>query len=99
MPERRIADILSELQSRRGYARVAAGNDLAAAWRQAAGEAIARQTRVGTVRRGVLEVMTANSMLAQELQFQKERIVARLTELLPEEKIRDVRCKVGPVKA
>jgi predicted nucleic acid-binding Zn ribbon protein len=95
---RRIADILSELQARRGFARLTAGDELAAAWREAAGEQIARQTRPGTIRRGLLEVTTANSMLAQEIQFQKERIVAKLVELLPQEKIRDVRCKVGPVK-
>lgn len=37
-------------------------------------------------------------MVAQELQFQKEQIVARLAELLPEEQIRDVRSRIGAVR-
>jgi hypothetical protein len=45
----------------------------------------------------VLEVIVANSMLAHEMQFQKERILARLGELLLDEKIRDIRCRIGPV--
>lgn len=95
---RRIADVLSELHARRGYGRLQATHTAEEAWREAAGEMFAKQTRLGPVKRGVLEVIAAGPMVAQELQFQKERIIAKLAELLPDEKIRDLRCRVGPVK-
>jgi predicted nucleic acid-binding Zn ribbon protein len=55
-------------------------------------------TRVGAARRGVLEVTAADSATAQELQFQKEPILAKLIAALPDHKLRDLRCRIGPVK-
>lgn len=95
---KKLVDILAELHARRGYARVRASDSLEEAWRETAGEAIVKQARLVGIRRGVAEVIAANSMVAQELQFQKERLIAGLTERLPEETITDLRCKIGPVK-
>jgi predicted nucleic acid-binding Zn ribbon protein len=95
---RKLADILTELHARRGYARVRTEESAEEAWREAVGEKLGPQTRVGPVRRGTLEVTVANSMVAQELQFQKQQILARLADLLPDEKIRDIRCKIGSVR-
>lgn len=53
--------------------------------------------RAGQVRRGVLEVLVANSTVMQELSFEKTRLVARLAELVPEEKIRDLKFRVGTI--
>jgi predicted nucleic acid-binding Zn ribbon protein len=99
MPDaRRIADILSELESRRGYARTKSSESLAEAWLATAGEPTASHSRVGEVRRGTLEVIVANSMLAQELQFEKQRLLTQLIERLPDHKLRDLRFRVGAVK-
>jgi predicted nucleic acid-binding Zn ribbon protein len=95
---RRIADVLSELHARRGYSRFKECESLGEAWSAAVGKRLAGVTRVGAVRRGVLEVTAADSASAQELQFQKEQILTKLTAALPEQKIRDLRCKVGPVQ-
>jgi len=92
---RQIGDVLSQLMARRGYARVQSAGACAEAWQQAAGEKIAAVTRATTVRRGVLEVLVKNSILAQELGFQKLALVKQLAELLPAEKIRDVKFRVG----
>ncbi len=92
-----IGNILSELLARRGYARVQSGGNCAAAWSEAAGTAIAASSRAGQVRRGVLEVLVANSTVMQELSFEKTRLVARLAELVPEEKIRDLKFRVGTI--
>lgn len=98
MPKPRpMADVLSELMSRRGYARVRATLACDEAWQQAAGELLARYTRVGQVKRGVLEVIAANSAVAQELSFQKKAILKNLTGLLPDQPITDLRCRVGPI--
>lgn len=95
---RRLADVLSELHARRGYSRFKESESLGEAWEAAVGKRLACVTRVGTVRRGVLDVTAADSASAQELQFQKVPILAKLGESLPDQKIRDLRCKVGPVK-
>ncbi len=93
-----VGDVLAELMARRGYAREQASADYAAAWRQAAGELIAKHTRVGGVRRGALEVIVANSVLLQELTFQKTSILSQLGRLLPQERIGSLRLKVGPIE-
>ena len=92
-----ISNILAELLARRGYARVQAAGLSQQAWSEAAGETLAAQTRPGKVSRGVLEVFVTNSMLAQELGFAKKKLLARLQQLQPDEKIRDLRFRVGPL--
>jgi hypothetical protein len=37
-------------------------------------------------------------MLAQELQFEKQRLLTKLIERLPDHKLRDLRFRVGAVK-
>lgn len=67
------------------------------AWRQAVGEALAVQTRVGALRRGTLEIVAANSLLSQELLFKKTQILASLQSQLPPETVRNLRIRVGAV--
>lgn len=92
---RNIADVLSEMMARRGYARDQSRADLAEAWREAAGSLVAEHSRVGLVRRHVLEVTVTHSALVQELTFQKGAILTRLRELAPQEGIADLRFRVG----
>jgi len=92
-----IADVLSELLARRGYARIQSAGLCIEAWREAAGEALAASTRPGAIRRGVLEVVVSNSTLVQEMSFQKLALLGKLAELLPDENIRDLKFRVGPV--
>jgi predicted nucleic acid-binding Zn ribbon protein len=95
---RHIGDILSGLMARRGYARVVSGGACADAWAEAAGAALASCTRATQVRRGVLEVMVGNSTMVQEIGFRKTALLKRLVELLPDEKIRDLKLRVGPIQ-
>ncbi len=83
--------------ARRGYARVQAAGAFGEAWRQAVGERWADSTRALSVKRGVLEVLVGSSTLAQELGFQKKTLVRQLAQLAPDEKIRDLKFRVGPV--
>ncbi len=94
---RHIGDVLSQLIARRGYARVQSAGAFAEAWRQAVGERFAKSTRALAVKRGVLEVLVGNSTLAQELGFEKKNLVRKLTGLLPDEKIHDLKFRVGPL--
>jgi predicted nucleic acid-binding Zn ribbon protein len=93
-----IANVLAQLLARRGYARQSAAASCEAAWREAVGQALARVTRPGNIRRGVLEVFVANSTLVQELAFQKTQLLDRLRQSLPDESIRDLRLRVGPIE-
>ena len=41
--------------------------------------------------------MAANSMIIQELTFQKQQILTQLQTALPDAKIRDIRFRVGSI--
>jgi hypothetical protein len=95
----KIDNILSELMARRGFARIQSTEALETAWRQAAGPLAGQYTRVGAMRRGVLEIIVANSTLVQELGYQKQEILAALQQLLPDEKIKCLRFRTGNIHA
>ncbi|MEX2027561.1 MAG: DciA family protein [Pirellulaceae bacterium] len=94
-PAKKIGDVVSQLLAKRGYARVQAAAAFDDAWRSAAGERFAAQTRCGHVRRGVLEVFAANSAVVQELTFMKTSLLQKLSSLAPDRKIKDLKFKVG----
>ena len=93
----RIGDVLAELMARRGYAREQSFERYAEVWRRVAGDVLAACSRATQVRRGVLEVLVSNSTMIQEIAFQKSDLVKRLADALPEENIRDLKLRVGPV--
>ena len=94
---KKMADVLSELMARRGYAQAETTNERADAWRSAAGEALAAESRPGSVRRGVLEITVRNSSVLQELTFQKKTLLRKMGELVPTHQIRDLRFRVGAI--
>ena len=94
---RPIGDILAELMARKGFARALGEEAYHSAWKEAVGESVAQYTRTGKLRRGSLEIIVANSMLIQELTFQKAALLKSLRQKLPDENIRDLRFKVGVV--
>ena len=95
---KRMRDVLPALFARKCYGQQASSAALADAWRIAAGEEVAAQTRVGAVRRGTLEVVVANSTISQELTFRKAQLVAELARRLPDHKITNVRFRTGIVQ-
>lgn len=92
-----ISSILAELMARRGFARVQSTADLESAWRQAAGELAGTYSRVTGLKRGKLEVTVTNSALVQEFTFQKAALLAALTQALPDQPIKDLKFRVGPI--
>ena len=83
--------------SRRGYAGVEAAAERDEAWTAIVGDKMAVYSRMGNVRRGVLEVIVGNSAALQELTFQKKHLLDKITAALPDQKIRDVRFRIGVV--
>ena len=57
-----------------------------------------REAHAGGIRRGALEVYVANSTLMQELTFQKPDLLEKLRQLLPDEKIANLRFRVGAIE-
>jgi len=91
----RIGNVLAELMARTGFAGRQAAAACEEAWRDAAGPLVAAYSRPGRVRRGVLEVVVANSALVQELAFEKAHLLEVLQRRLPEQGIRNIRFRVG----
>lgn len=96
-PPPKIADVLSNLLARKGYAQVQAASTCERAWHEAAGAKLAAHSRAGNIKRGVLEVTVRNSAAMQELTFQKKQLLAKMTVSLPDQKIKDLKFRVGPI--
>src|SRR5262245_40846672 len=92
---RALSEILGELWTVRGYGRVWARHELEQAWNAAVGEPLCRQTQVGEVRRGVLNVTVAHPAVLEELvAFRKPTLLAALRSGAPGTVIRDLRFRV-----
>jgi len=92
---KQIGNVIAQLVQRKGYAQVRAAGERDTAWQEVAGEQFAPSTRVAGIRRGVFEVLVANSLMMQELTFRKEALLAGLQEKLPEAKIKQLRFRLG----
>ena len=90
--------LVSELLTRRGYARVKAASQLTDIWGDVVGERIAGMTSVGTIRRGMLEVTCKNSAVMQELAFKKHSLVTKLNQKMgnqANQQIQDLKLRVA----
>jgi predicted nucleic acid-binding Zn ribbon protein len=91
---RKIGSLISQLMSRRGYASVGAESALTGTIKSAVDASIASSFRVGKLQRGVLMIYAVDSVVMQELTFQKRRILKKLAKEHPQAKIKDLRFKV-----
>ena len=93
-PVRKIGSLVNQLLSRRGYASIAAGEELQNAVTSIVGASLGASIRVGNLNRGVLQLYATDSVTMQELMFQKRSILSGLQARLPESKITDIRFRV-----
>ena len=93
----RIADVMSRLLARKGYAQLQQGLQWEEAWTEAAGAALSKNSRVGKTNRGILEIIARNSAVLQELTFQKRRLLKKLQAAAGENNLRDLRFRVGEI--
>jgi predicted nucleic acid-binding Zn ribbon protein len=92
---KRIDNVLAQVVQRRGYAQIKASGERDELWQQTLGNDYAGQTRLGALRRGVIEVEVANSLLMQDLTFRKEELLAVLREAFPDAVVKQIRFRVG----
>ncbi len=91
-----LGEILSRVFTARGWGRKQDRLRLERAWADAAGPEFAPHTRLGALRRGVLEVEVLSAVLLQELaHFHKRRLLERLREQLPGTTLSDLRFRAG----
>ena len=93
----RIADVMSRLMARKGYAQLQQGFQWEATWSDAAGEPLAKNSRIGRTNRGVLEITARNSAVLQELTFQKQKLLKKLQNAAGANNLRDLRFRVGEI--
>jgi predicted nucleic acid-binding Zn ribbon protein len=66
------------------------------AWRAAAGDDVAQSTSLGTLRKGVLEVLVSDSVLLHELrQFRMDALLRGVQERVGRDRVRELRFKLG----
>ncbi|WP_435008633.1 DciA family protein [Tundrisphaera lichenicola] len=95
-----LSEILGNLFAARGFGRLQAASELELAWASAVGDRDLGQTRVGGVRRGVLNVTVAHPGLLEELStFRKPSLLATLRRDAPGTPIHDIRFRVGPISS
>jgi predicted nucleic acid-binding Zn ribbon protein len=93
-----IGEILSRLFTVRGWGRRQDRLRLEETWATVAGPEQARHTRVGTLRRGVLEILVGNAVVLQELaHFQKRLLLEQLRDRLPDTRLTDLRFRAGKI--
>ena len=94
-----VGEILSRLFTARGWGRRQERLRLEEVWAEAIGAAGAAHTRVGSLRRGVLEVVVDSAALLHELaSFQKRRLLQELRQRLPPNTpLTDLRFRAGVV--
>jgi len=91
-----LGEILSRVFTARGWGRRQDRLRLERAWADAVGPEYAPHTRLGGLRRGVLEVEVLSGVLLQELaHFHKRKLLERLRERLPGTTLTDLRFRAG----
>lgn len=89
---KKVGDILGKVLARYGYTQTTAQMELEHAWREVAGERVHKRTRVGSLKRGVLEILVDNSTLLQELEgFQRQALLQKMQQTVQHSKIENLR--------
>ena len=90
-----LANAVSELFALRGWARKHGNAQLESIWNDVAGPAVASQTKVQGIKRGVLQVSVSNSPLLSELaMFHKCSLLNVLREKHPDLKVYDLKFRL-----
>ncbi len=95
LPAKNVGDVLSKVLKSLGLADRMQLEHVAAAWRQAAGDFIARQSAPETVAKGVLTVKVTQSSVLHALTMEKPALLRRLNDVLGKDTIKDVRFRHG----
>jgi len=91
-PER-IGRIVTRIMARHGFHRRISSEQLEQVWREAVGEMVAERTRLGSLRRGVLEVFISHPLIGQELSFRQTELTEALNQVSKDFKIKRLKLR------
>lgn len=95
---RHVREVMSRHLSQRGYAQIQAVAELQRFWRSVVGPQWAQDSRPGTLRRGVLEVLVRNSTILQELTFRKRELLQQLAENEQGVEFKNLKFRIGEIE-
>src|SRR6476619_2294027 len=91
-----LKNVLAQLFTTRGWGAAQSRLHLEMAWRGIAGDEVARHTRLGALRRGVLEILVSESVLLHELsQFRKRALLHAMQERVGATRVLELRFRLG----
>lgn len=93
--EKSASYVLNQLLARKGYLQQKSSNELSDVWNEVIETRWQTKTKIGNISRGVLEVIVQNSAVSQHLNFQKQALLKKLQQMLPQNKIKDIRFRIG----
>ena len=94
-----LGEILGQILKKRNIPHTPTDRRLLDTWRRAVGPQIAAQTHPETLKRGVLFVRVSAPVWMHQLQFMKEEILGRISELSGMEEVRNLRFSIGEIPA
>ena len=92
------AELLSRLIARSGLGQIQWNQQLQDAWQTSLTSELAGKTSATMVKRGVLEVLVESSSAMQQLAFEKQALLDKVRQKLPEANIKSIRFRVGRVQ-
>ena len=89
---KKLGDLLSSIIAKYGYAGTTARTELEETWDEVASEQVRKHTRLGSVRRGVLEILVDSPALLSRLEsFEKQRLLEGIQSRVRHNQINSLR--------
>jgi hypothetical protein len=95
LPAKSLSDVLPGVIKELGLSERMMMEEIQAAWRQVAGEVIAKASSPETVQRGVLYIKLLQPAIHYAVHGEKAKMLQHLNQLLGTGRIKDIRCKHG----
>ena len=95
LPNRTLSDLLPGVVKELGLSERMMMEEIQAAWRQVAGEVIARGTSPDSLQKGVLYIRLLQPTVHYAVRGEVPKMLQHLAELLGPGKIKDIRCRHG----
>ena len=92
---KKASELICNIVAKRGIAAQQSNKRLQDLWDSIVGMDIANNTMVGSIRRGQLEVIVANSSMLQSLSFKKQDILQKIQTDITE--IKNLRFRTGRI--
>ena len=94
---KKAGSVVNQLLTRHGISQQQHNQQLRSNWNAAVGPKWNQLSLAGSISRGVLEVTVANSLVNQQLTFEKKKLLTTMQKLMPEAKLKNLRFRVGNV--